>query len=326
MKVANHDFDKNSNWGEVVANATGGDVQGNIIKTDNELYKGIHLVSEIEDGVTVMLSERRYKAPILLKYKNTLDGSFVGLCFYLFNFNVDFIFGGSSIEFGKLDYNFLMLDGALSMDQQIVKKQTEGYVIFIIIKKNTFKEYLKKVHKYADDAFFDTQKNTIINLDRMPHGSLDLINNFRKIPFDSPFYEMSLKALVYKLLDNYLEQVKAKKMIIGKVVNDDMKNIITSQKFLQKNNEGVFPGIDFLANEASMSLSKYKKMFTKILGVPPAVYFYNSKLENAKELLGTRRYTVREIAEKLNYSSASHFSKGFSKRYGVSPKEYQNLL
>jgi AraC-like DNA-binding protein len=326
MKVVNYDFDTNSNWLEVVANAMGGVIEGNTLKADNDLYKGIHLVSEIEEGVTIILADITYKETMLVKSKNDMDTSFVCLCFYLFDSNVDFIFDGSSVQFGELDYNFLMIDGTLRVAHQVNKKGTEAYIICIIIKKNAIKDYLKKVHKFTDDVFLDTKKNTIINLDRMPHESLDLIKDFRKTPRADPFYEMNFKALVYKLLDNYLEQVKTKKMIIGKVVNDDIKRIIVSQKFLQNSDEGVFPGIDFLASEALMSASKYKKMFTKILGLSPAVYFYNNKLEKAKELLETKQYTVGEIAEKLKFSNVSYFSKGFSKRYGVSPKEYQNLL
>jgi AraC-like DNA-binding protein len=286
----------------------------------------MHLISEIEEDIIGLLVDTTFKEEVLLKHTNNTDASFVALCFYLFDFDVNLIFEGSAIQFGKLDYNFMMLDGALNLDHQIDEKQMQSYIIYIIIKKTALREYMNKIYGFTDNIFFDTEKNMIINLDRIPHESLVFIDNFRKISPDTPFYELKFKALVYRLLENYLEQLKTKKIIIGKVVSEDVKRIIASQRFLQKNNEDIFPGIDSLANEALMSVANYKKKFTKILGLSPAAYFYNSKLEKAKQLLETKQYTVGEIAEKLNYSSASYLSKGFSKRYGVSPKEYQNLL
>jgi AraC-like DNA-binding protein len=272
-----------------------------------------------------MLIDVSYKETLFLKHKNNTIDDYVVLHFYLFNSDVDFFLNKEPSRFGKLDYNFLMIAGLSDIDY-IVKKDTDAYGICIIIGKTTLREYLNKISKITDDIILDTKNSTIINVDRMSHQSLILINNFRKISLDSPFYEMNFKALIYALINNYLEQLKTKKMILGKVVNDDIKRLIVSRKFLQKNNEGLFPGIDFLAAEALMSVSKYKKMFTKILGLSPAVYFYNSKLEKAKKLLETKEYTVKEVANKLNYSSSSFLAKKFSRVYGVSPKEYQNLL
>ncbi|MCD0476338.1 helix-turn-helix transcriptional regulator [Flavobacterium sp. EDS] len=325
MKVIDHDFDSNRDPLAVIADAVGGVVDGNIVRGDNEIYKGSYSFFNIEEGVLAVLIDVSYKKTLFLKHKNRTNNDGVILYFYLLSTNIDFFLNKKAIQFGKLDYNFIMLDGALDIDY-IVKKETHIYGVCVVVKKDTFKEYINKICKIKEDVVFDIKKNVIINIDRMSYRSLDLIKKFRKTAPDTPYYEMNFKALVYALLNNYLEQLKTKKMILGKAVNDDIKRIIISKKFMQKNNEREFPGIDFLAAKALMSISKYKKMFTKTIGVSPAVYFSDSKLEKAKEFIETKQYTVEEISIKLNYSSASYLTRRFTKRYGVSPKEYQNLL
>jgi AraC-like DNA-binding protein len=45
-----------------------------------------------------------------------------------------------------------------------------------------------------------------------------------------------------------------------------------------------------------------------------------------KVVLETKQYTVGEISDQLNYSGASYLARKFTNVYGISPKEYQNLL
>ena len=44
----------------------------------------------------------------------------------------------------------------------------------------------------------------------------------------------------------------------------------------------------------------------------------------AKALLKSRKYTVQQIADKLNFANQSFFGKYFKEKVGCSPTEYQN--
>jgi AraC-like DNA-binding protein len=156
--------------------------------------------------------------------------------------------------------------------------------------------------------------------------SLILINSFRKIPYDSTLYEIFFRGLVYGLIGNYLKQLTHKKIIIDKTISVDVKNIIASKAMLQNLIEGPFPGVNFLAEQVAMSPSKYKKLFIKISGVNPGTYFYNNKINRAKEMLETGKFTVNEVAQKLNYANVSYLAKRFNEMYGIFPKEYQSLF
>jgi len=56
----------------------------------------------------------------------------------------------------------------------------------------------------------------------------------------------------------------------------------------------------------------------------PVVYLKNVRLENAKILLESGLYTISETAGLCGFHSVSYLSKEFSRKYGMSPREYMN--
>jgi AraC-like DNA-binding protein len=326
MKTITHRYGTKLNWIDVLAEAMGGTIDGNFIKGNNALYSGTHFISFLDSRISAMLIDVTYKEKALLEYRNDA-GHFIGVYFYILNHEVNFIINDESTLIGKQDYNLSIVDSELDVDY-IVDKGTGTYVVCIFIDKTALKEYMHKIPKLKSlpKDVFNAEKNTIISMDRMNIESLILINDFRKRAYDSPLFEFYFRGLVYNLIGNYLNQLVTKKFIISKVMGEDVKSIIASKAMLLESIDGAFPGVDFLAEQVFMSTSKYKKIFTKISGLSPGSFFYSNKLKRAKELLETGQYTVSEVSDKLNYVSISHLAKRFNDMYGISPKEYQNLL
>ncbi|KIA92684.1 MULTISPECIES: helix-turn-helix transcriptional regulator [unclassified Flavobacterium] len=326
MKTINYSYGAEFNLIDVLAEAMGGSVKGDFIKGDNELYEGTHFVMPFDNRVSALLIDANYKESALLEYRSGVD-YFVGMYFHVIKDDINFIQKDESTLVGKQDYNLLIVDSLLDFDY-VVDAGVNTYVVCIFIYKSALKEYMDKVPtlKSLSKDVFNVEKNTIISMDRMNIESSILINDFRKIPYDSPLFELYFKGLIYKLIGNYLEQLLTKKFIISKVMGDDVKSIIASKVTLLESIDGVFPGVEFLAKQAFMSPSKYKKLFTKISGLSPGAFFYSNKLVRAKELLETGQYTVSEVSDKLNYANISYLAKRFNSKYGIFPKEYQSLL
>lgn len=326
MKTITRHYSPGLNWIDVLAENIGGVIEGNFITGDNEMYKGIHFVLPIEEGITAILTDATYNEELLFQYRNE-NSNFIGVYFYLTNMDVDFILKDKSTQVGKFNYNLSIVDCEIDTSY-IVQKDTRIFVISILFDKDVLKKFFLKIPDITSiaDLVFNTERNAIIRMDRMSSENLILINDFRKIPHSSSLYEVYFKGLVYELISNYLNQLKTKENIIDKAISDDVKSIIASKLLLQNNIEGAFPGIDFLAEQVSMSPSKYKKLFIKISGINPGSYFANHKLNRAKELLETGNFTVNEVAHKLNYANVSYLAKRFNQVYGIFPKKYQSLF
>jgi AraC-like DNA-binding protein len=133
-------------------------------------------------------------------------------------------------------------------------------------------------------------------------------------------WKLSAQAQCYKLIADFINQVGENESLDqnSKINQNDLKRIVTieNQYFgLTK----PLPSVDFLAREAGMSLSKFKKCFKEVYGIPPYEYHLNQKLESAKTQLLQNKWSVSEIAYQLGYTSAANFDKAFKKRFMISP-------
>lgn len=66
------------------------------------------------------------------------------------------------------------------------------------------------------------------------------------------------------------------------------------------------------------------KTFHKSYGITPKEYLINKKMDYAISLL-SNGYSVKDISEKLNYSTPYNFSRAFKKVYKTSPSNYINF-
>lgn len=80
---------------------------------------------------------------------------------------------------------------------------------------------------------------------------------------------------------------------------------------------------DYLAAELGISRSKIYQKVGRIDGMSLADYVRNRRLEKAARLLVESDLTIQEIIGEVGLTNASHFSKIFRMKYGMSPYEYK---
>lgn len=133
-------------------------------------------------------------------------------------------------------------------------------------------------------------------------------------------WKLLAQAQCYKLIADFIAQVGRNEsdLQFSRINQNDLKQIeeIESRYFVVNK---PLPNLEFLASEANMSLSKFKKCFKQVYGLPPYEYHLNQKLEIAKNQLLQNKWTVSEIASNLGYTSAANFDKAFKKKFMVSP-------
>ncbi len=83
--------------------------------------------------------------------------------------------------------------------------------------------------------------------------------------------------------------------------------------------------IEDLADEYGVSASYLSRLFKKETGVSVSAYIREQKIEVAKNLLRYSDYSMIEIANRLSFSSQSHFIQQFRESVGMTPKKYRDL-
>jgi len=83
--------------------------------------------------------------------------------------------------------------------------------------------------------------------------------------------------------------------------------------------------LDRIAENMYLSPFYISKIFKSETGDTPIRHLINIRLEKARELLESESdSSVQEIACRVGYEDAYHFSKLFKKRYGVAPSQVRN--
>ena len=83
------------------------------------------------------------------------------------------------------------------------------------------------------------------------------------------------------------------------------------------------PSLKEIAARASFSPEHFHRVFQKSYSITPFKYMLHKKLNTAKQLLATRRMSVKEAASKSGFKSEFNFSRVFKKTFGKSPSEFR---
>lgn len=170
------------------------------------------------------------------------------------------------------------------------------------------------------DIYFDTDdelpKNAIGLLDMM-----ELRNKFEKIynlwSSKKTGYYAKCMSVLYDIISAIQKQGS------NYLPSGQVSKLDAAHEYLIAN----FKNKDFdyteLCAVTGMSYSYFKELFITKYGMPPVKYLTHLRLEYAKDLLVTGRYTVSEIAEQCGFENVYYFSSVFKKNIGVSPKKYK---
>ena len=82
--------------------------------------------------------------------------------------------------------------------------------------------------------------------------------------------------------------------------------------------------IEDLADEFGVSASYVSRLFKQETGVSVSGYIREQKIEVAKNLLRFSDYSMIDIANRLSFSSQSHFIQQFRESVGMTPKKYRD--
>lgn len=83
--------------------------------------------------------------------------------------------------------------------------------------------------------------------------------------------------------------------------------------------------IEDLADEVGVSASYLSRLFKKETGVSVSTYIREQKIDIAKNLLRFSDYSMIDIANRLSFSSQSHFIQQFREIVGMTPKKYRDM-
>lgn len=84
--------------------------------------------------------------------------------------------------------------------------------------------------------------------------------------------------------------------------------------------------IDRLLERFEISPSRGNRTFRKIHGVSIQEYLILKRMEKAKELIEKTGESVKKVAQQVGYEDPFYFSRLFKKKYGLSPRDFRQII
>lgn len=78
-----------------------------------------------------------------------------------------------------------------------------------------------------------------------------------------------------------------------------------------------------LSSQMNLSARHLARIFREHLGASPAAYIEGTRLDRAKALLQNTHTPIKEVASAVGYGSVHHFSRAFSRRFGLPPGAFR---
>lgn len=141
---------------------------------------------------------------------------------------------------------------------------------------------------------------------------------------DQIFESLIIQNRIMLLMERFFTRIYKKMSDASfdmKVSNDDLQRLMIVESELLKDFAAVPPGIPKLARMAAMSPSKLKTSFRDVYGLPIYQYFQKHRMNKAKAMLLSQKYTVREVGIEVGYSNLSNFAKAFKKSFDQLPSD-----
>jgi AraC-like DNA-binding protein len=81
------------------------------------------------------------------------------------------------------------------------------------------------------------------------------------------------------------------------------------------------PTIPVLALQVNLNQCYLKKGFKEMYGLTIFEFVQEQRMKKAQMLLGTKAYSISQVADMVGYSNVSNFSNAFRRQLGVTPSE-----
>ncbi len=106
-----------------------------------------------------------------------------------------------------------------------------------------------------------------------------------------------------------------------KLPDDEVKRLMEVEACLVKDFSAPPPSVPYLARLAAMSATTLKNKFKKLYGNNLYEYFQKNRMQRAKALLMSHKYSIKEIGSQLGYSNLSNFATAFKKEFKKLPSK-----
>lgn len=308
---------------EDLAEFLGAEFANNTVQFPEATGSGYMKLVELPDGVEALISHFRLKHDMLLERKKDNSEYYTFCCEEIkdvtgFSITIE----SDTYALEQNGQSALYLTSFLYDVGYSLKKNTLVNSIRVLLKPEWMKKYLgfdkgqgvlqqylelktagvlyKKIDAEARQLFSELLKNDKSN--------------------STLYYYSRLLRLIEKFSASLDEQMLRQPKTM-EFSSDDIERIRKIETRLISDFSVPPPTIPELAKSVALSESKLKSLFKAVYGLPPFEYFQKHRMEKARVMLLSNKYSIKDVGYALGYVNLSNFTLAFKKQFGQLPSE-----
>ena len=156
----------------------------------------------------------------------------------------------------------------------------------------------------------------------------ELMNEIMLEDPDTALPQLYIQNRVQLLMERFFTRIHSRVSLAdvqSNIKHDDIYTVLKIEKLLIENFTDKPNSIEELSRKATMSSTKLKKIFKSVFGLPIYEYYQQKRMQRAGELLTQGKYSVKQVAEKIGYSSMNNFTAAFKKHMKQDPLKFTNV-
>lgn len=178
--------------------------------------------------------------------------------------------------------------------------------------------------KTSDDVFknYFSLKTASLNFEILNLEYRSLMEDIFELDQEQPMQRVIMQNRVMLMLEKFLRSLytKMNSNRAGVGINEaTLKSIIKVESILVSNLFVLPPTIPELARTAMMSETKLKNVFKAVYGYNIYEYYQKNRMLKAKQLLHSKKMSVKEVGMALGFKNLSNFTIAYKKEFNVLP-------
>jgi AraC-like DNA-binding protein len=207
-----------------------------------------------------------------------------------------------------------------------VSSGTKVRSINILISKEWMASHLGQISSDELLQRYLALKTAGFNFEPFDAGYRSLFNEVLDDHKDNPMQKVILQNRIMQLIEKFFTSLvkKSKQLALDNYIflsHKEIDKLMEVESLLIKDFSEPAPTISQLAKMAAMSPSKLKSSFRKVYGSGLYEYYQKVRMQKARTLLLSRKYSVKEVGTQLGYTNLSNFALAFKKQFNTLPSK-----
>jgi AraC-like DNA-binding protein len=326
MEIEFH-IDKLDSFLPQIANQLGVDIVDDSFQIPPEQGKGYFTQLKFCDDIIITFYDLQLNAESTVIRKKSENDSIIPIVCWLTDSGIQQELNSERKKIGKSTPNGIFMPANSLETRYTLPKNEPIKNITVFITKDWLRNNIKEQNNFLNKVVLSNENYFIFEetaydisevLLKMEHA----LNNM-----EMPLAKVSLYANTLNLLHLFLHKIVNRPTERQSVnINPREIEILFKVKAWLINEYFAIPSTHSLAQKCGISIRKLQRLFRQVFGKSIYQFAMEVKMNEAKKMLATKKFSVSEVGHNVGYSNLSHFTLKFKETFGISPKSFISSL